>query len=187
MFFDENIGMADQLITIARHADGKIFSYTDSNNVSKAKKLKYALKYLFTGKKHHNTMCNLAFPIIADLIGGLAATAFNYVAIGTGTTNSAATDSALQTESKRKVCTPTLFTTTLTNDTLQFDVIFGQSGDGMSSTLAVTEVGVLNAATSGTLLVHFASTTVMATFTPNTSGTGDTFEAIVRIKNEQGS
>ena len=71
----------------------------------------------------------------------------------------------------------------MTNDTTQWDTIFGSS-DGLTGTIPITELGVLNASTGGTLLFHFASSTVMATITP---ATGDTFEGIVKIKNEQGS
>jgi hypothetical protein len=185
--FEDHQATVDWVKVIARNNKGEIIGVFDSRKRTRKQKISIILRRLFLGQKHHNTMTNSGFPVSGALIAGLTANPFIYVAIGTGTTPSAATDTALQTEVKRKSGTPTQITTTVTNDTVVWDVIFGQSGDGMSTTIAVTEIGVLNASSNGTLLTHFASSTVMATITPNTAGTGDTFEAIVHMKNEQGS
>ena len=84
--------------------------------------------------------------------GGEAA--FTYIAVGTGTTAAAAGDTALQTETStsglaRAAGTASRITTTKTNDTAQVSKQFSVSGS-----VAVTEYGLLNAASVGTLLAR---------------------------------
>ena len=83
--------------------------------------------------------------ILSDTQG--SKTAFDYIGIGTGTTAEAATDTALETEQMREQGTGTQTTTTVTNDTAHIEATFN-----ITSTLAITESGVLNSAASGTLL-----------------------------------
>ncbi len=185
MSFEGHEQMVDWVVGIRRDKNGEVLSVYDSRKKPTAKRVKNLLRYLLIGKKAHNTMTNAGFAVTSALIAGLTATAFTAVGIGTGTTNSAAGDTALQTETKRKAVTPTQTTTTVTNDTTVWDATFSNAVDGLTGTTAITEVGVLNSATTGgTLLVHFASSTVMATCV---WANGDTFEAIVKIKSEQGS
>lgn len=92
---------------------------------------------------------------IASRINGSGGeAAFTYIAVGTGTTAAAAGDTALQTESassglSRANSTASRVTTTTTNDTAQLQNTFSVTG-----TVAVTESGILNAASSGTLLAR---------------------------------
>jgi hypothetical protein len=183
----EHQGVIDYVVGITRNSRGEVTHIYDSRKRSRRNKIKNLIRYLLTGKKTHNTMTNASFAVLSGLTNGVNSTNFTYTAIGIGTTPSAATDTALQTEVKRKVGTQTQVTTTVSNDTAKWDTVFGVSGDGMSTTIAITEIGVYSASTGGTLLCHFASSTVMATISPNTSGTGDTFECIVYVKYEQGS
>lgn len=86
------------------------------------------------------------------LMGSGAPAAATYIAVGTGTTAAAAGDTTLQTETatsglSRVAGTASLVTTTTTNDTAQLTTTFTVSG-----TVAVTESGVFNASSSGTLL-----------------------------------
>lgn len=79
---------------------------------------------------------------------------FVYLAIGTGTTAAAAGDTALQTEittggGARASATATQVTTSVTNDTTQLVYTWN-----FTSTFAVTEEGILDAASSGNLLAH---------------------------------
>lgn len=80
---------------------------------------------------------------------------FVNIAIGTGTTAAAATDTALQTEittggGARGAATATQVTTTVTNDTTQLVKTFT-----FTSSFAVTEEGILdNASSGGNLLAH---------------------------------
>jgi hypothetical protein len=187
MFWEDKVRYSDQLITITRNSKGKIIKRTDSNHKSVSKHFRNLVVYALTGKKAHNTMCTAGFAIAAKLIAGIAATPFTYICIGTGVTGSAAGDTDMQTSVLKKSVTPTVTTTTVTGDTTVWDYVFGQSGDGLNTIYAITEVGIMNAASGVTMLAHFASATVLATFTPNTGGTGDTFEAIVKIKQEQGA
>lgn len=81
-----------------------------------------------------------------------APAAADYIAVGTGTNAFAAGDTALQTETSgsgltRAQGTVSLVTTTTTNDTAQVTKTFTVTG-----TVAVTESGVFNASSSGTLL-----------------------------------
>lgn len=94
---------------------------------------------------------------VAELIGTdttSTATAFDYIGVGTGTTAAAATDTALETEVTengltRAAGTGTIITTTTAGDTFQLVNTFSPT-----STYAVTESGVLNAASAGELLCH---------------------------------
>jgi len=93
---------------------------------------------------------------IADLIvGENSIAAFDYLACGTGTTAFAAGDTALGTEitdsglERVQDGTPTRTTTTVTNDTGVLNNTFSVTG-----TKTIGEVGVLNAASSGTLLAR---------------------------------
>lgn len=92
---------------------------------------------------------------IASRINGSGGeAAFTYIAVGTGATAAAAGDTTLQTESStnglsRANATASRVTTTVTNDTAQLVNTFSVTG-----TVAVTESGVLNAASTGTLLAR---------------------------------
>jgi hypothetical protein len=84
--------------------------------------------------------------------GGEAA--FTFIAVGTGTNAAAAGDTTLQAESStsglsRAAATASRVTTSVTNDTAQLVLTYTVTG-----TVAVTESGVLNAASVGTLLAR---------------------------------
>lgn len=86
--------------------------------------------------------------------------AFTYIAVGTGTNAASTADTALQTETStsglgRANGTISLITTSQTNDTAQVTNTFSVSG-----TVAVTESGVLNAASVGTLLCRQVFTAI---------------------------
>lgn len=100
-----------------------------------------------------NLITNAGFALVAGRINGSGSpAAATYIAVGTGTTAANVTDTALQTEItdsglERASATVSLVTTTVTNDTAQMVVTFTVTG-----TKAVTESGVLNASSSGSLL-----------------------------------
>ncbi len=90
--------------------------------------------------------------VAATIVADVAGNEFDYIAIGTGTNAAAATDTQLQTEissggGQRAGATGTRVTTSVTNDTAQFVVTYN-----FTSSFAVTESGVLNAASTGDLL-----------------------------------
>jgi hypothetical protein len=132
--YKELAGFRDRVILEHRDKDGNLIASRDS------------------GWQEHRCLTNTGFAEVAGLIladvGGIA---FDYIGIGTGTTAAAATDTALETEVKRKAGTGTRATTTVTNDTAQLVVTFA-AADTLSGTDAVTESGVLNASSAGTLL-----------------------------------
>jgi hypothetical protein len=107
----------------------------------------------------HRTISNLVTDAgragVASRINGSGAeAAFTYIAMGTGTTAANVADTQLQTELatsglSRANATASRVTTDTTNDTAQLVNTFSVSG-----TVAVTESGVLNAASVGTLLAR---------------------------------
>jgi len=129
----EKAGFRDRCILVHRDKNGKIIDKRD------------------TGWKT-NTLTNAGFAEVAGLMtADVGGTAFDYIAIGTGTTAPAATDTALEYETHRiggADVTGSQVTTTVTNDTMQLVGTFS----GYTGTEAVTESGVFNAAAGGTLL-----------------------------------
>jgi hypothetical protein len=102
-----------------------------------------------------NLVTNAGFALNAGLLSGVGSPAtVGYIALGTGTNAAAATDTALQAEIStgglaRAAATKSLVTTSVTNDTAQFLNTFTAS-----ASFAVTESGILNASSSGTLFAH---------------------------------
>lgn len=100
-----------------------------------------------------NLMTNAGFALVAGRINGSGSpAAATYIAVGTGATAASASDTTLQTESStsglsRAAGSVSLVTTTQTNDTAQVVVTFTVTGS-----VAVTESGLLNASSTGTLL-----------------------------------
>lgn len=100
-----------------------------------------------------NTITNTGKAESINLLGNVSTpAAFTYLAVGTGTTAAAATDTALQTEIvdsglARAAATVTRVTTTVTNDTLQLVKQWTATGAKV-----VTEAGAFNAASTGIIL-----------------------------------
>lgn len=89
---------------------------------------------------------------IADRMADAAESAMSHMAVGTGSTAAAAGDTALGTESARV----SLDSTTQTDDTVVYVATFG-AGTG---TAALTEAGILNAASGGTMLCRTVFSTI---------------------------
>jgi hypothetical protein len=81
---------------------------------------------------------------VASRMGGASANVMSHMAIGTGATAAAAGDTTLQTEAGRVALTSAVVST----NTIVYTATF-PAGTG---TGAITEAGVLNASSSGTLL-----------------------------------
>ena len=81
---------------------------------------------------------------VASRIKDTTATAMSHMAIGTGTTAAAAGDTALVSESARTALTST---TVSTNTVVYVDTFGAGTGTG-----AITEAGVFNASSGGTML-----------------------------------
>lgn len=120
----------------------------------------YGFRSFFTGMwsdkaVFSNLVTNAGFAGVASRINGAGSeAAFTYIAVGTGTTAAAVGNTTLETEItdsglERASATASRVTTDVTNDTAQLQVTFTVTG-----TKAVTESGVLNAASSGVLLAR---------------------------------
>lgn len=96
-------------------------------------------------------------------LGGSQPTEFNYIAVGTGTTSATAGDTALETEiGTRQQDTVPSFTSPGQGDL----VVTFAAGNGTGS---LTESGVFNAVTSGTMLAR-------TTFTAISKGASDALQ-----------
>jgi hypothetical protein len=128
-------------------------------------------------KNVSNLITNAGRGLISGLINGSGSpAAATFIAVGTGTTAAAAGDTALQTETatsglSRAAGTVSLITTSVTNDTAQVTKSFSVSGS-----VAVTEAGLLNAASVGTLLCR-------QVFTAINVANGDTLQITWKIQN----
>ena len=91
-----------------------------------------------------NLVVDDGLEFIASRMKDATATAMSHMAIGTGTTAAAAADSALGSEAARNALT----STTVTSNAVAYVASFA-AGEG---TGAITEAGILNAGSSGTLL-----------------------------------
>lgn len=99
-----------------------------------------------------NGITNAGFAQIALLAGDASATPFTYLALGESSTAFSASQTALVTEIttsglERVAATVSRVTTTQTNDTLQLYKLFTATG-----TKTVEEIGIFNAASTGTML-----------------------------------
>lgn len=102
-----------------------------------------------------NLITNAGMAAVAGLIlTDVSVNDFDYIAIGTGATAANATDTTLESEittggGARGTGVGTRVTTSVTNDTAQLVKTYT-----FTASFAVTETGVLNAASSGDLLCH---------------------------------
>ena len=95
-----------------------------------------------------NLITDAGLEEVAKLIGsGLNGTSFGYIAFGTGTTVEANTDTTLETEIDRVQATIELDTTNVSNDTVKLTATHTASG-----TEGITEYGIFNAGSGGTML-----------------------------------
>ncbi len=98
-----------------------------------------------------NLVVDAGLAFIASRMIGTAATVMSHMAVGTGTTAAADAQTTLVTESARVALTSsTQVTTTVANDSVQYVAAFGP-GVG---TAAITEAGLFNAASAGTMLAR---------------------------------
>ena len=118
-------------------------------------KIPFFLGHWSDRKVVRNLVTNAGFALNAGLLSGSGApAAVTYIALGTGTVAAAVTDTALGAEITtgglaRVAATVSLVTTTVANDTAQLLHTFSAT-----AAFAVTESGILNAATAGTLFAH---------------------------------
>jgi len=107
------------------------------------------------GRWHHNNVIvDTGKAEAAGLINGVTSGAFTYLAIGIGTTGEVHGDTALESEissggGSRASATCSRVTTTYTNDTAQWVYTWT-----FSSSFAVTESGIFDAASTGIMLAR---------------------------------
>lgn len=97
----------------------------------------------------HNLVVSTGLAYIASRMKDTTEAAMSHMAVGSGTAAAAAANSALGSELGRVALTSsTLVTTTVANDAVQYVATFG-AGTG---TGAVTEAGIFNDGSTGTML-----------------------------------
>lgn len=138
--------------------------------------------YWSNEKDAHNIITNVGNAAVAGMINGVGGVAtFASIGQGTGVTAVSATDTALQTGVTAggagdsgvhaiAAATASLVTTTTTNDTAQFVGTVSET-----ATIAITESGVFNATTNGTMLCH-------QTFSAVNVVSGDSLQFTWKIK-----
>ena len=100
-----------------------------------------------------NTIASAGKAEVSNLIGNVSSPSpFTYLALGTSSAAESASHTALQAEItdsglSRAAATVSRTTTTVTNDTVQYDKTWTASG-----AKTVEEIGIFNAASSGTML-----------------------------------
>lgn len=114
------------------------------------------------------TTTNLGMAEVASLIIG-SGTAYSSIAIGTGTTAFAATSTQLNNEYARASATASSVTSDVSGDTAQLVHQFS-----FTESKAITEAGVINHATTGTLLAA-------QTFSAVNIVSGDTLQITYKI------
>lgn len=97
----------------------------------------------------HNLVVDVGLAYIASRMKDATATAMSHMAVGTGTAAAADAQTALGTESARVALdSTTIVTTTVANDSIQYVATFSPG----VATAAITEAGIFNASSSGTML-----------------------------------
>lgn len=92
-----------------------------------------------------NLVVSSGLTFIASRMAGTSSSVMSHMALGSGTTNPAAGDTDLETMIAARVA---LTSTTPSNNTVAYVASFGAG----ISTGAITEAGIFNASTSGTML-----------------------------------
>lgn len=99
----------------------------------------------------YNMIMQVGLAYITSRMKDATATAMSHMAVGTGTTATANSQTSLVTESARVALTSTTqVTTTTTNDAIQYVATFSPG----VATAAITEAAILNAASAGTMLAR---------------------------------
>ena len=128
-----------------------------------------------------NGITNVGFAEVAGLIlTDVGGTPFDYIAIGTGTDAFDPTQTALISEVIRKAGSGSKTTTSVTDDTAQLVTTFS-SADGLSGSHSITESGVFNASSGGTMLCRQVFSALNIDW-----DAGDTLQVTWKIQIKQG-
>jgi hypothetical protein len=97
----------------------------------------------------HNLVVNTGLAYISSRMADTSQTVMSHMAVGTGTGTAGATDAALNSQIARVALdSTTIVTTVITSDSVQYVGIFSPG----TGTGAITEAGIFNAVTGGTML-----------------------------------
>lgn len=163
MGYKEKLGLKYGIDLVVRRKDGSVKQELHLGDIKDGVKREKA-----------GTILNAGMAAVAALIlNDVAEDDFDWLAIGTGTTTVVVTDTTLEYETHREAGTGTRVTTTVTNDTAQLVATF--SGYGGSE--AVTEIGMLNLASGGDLLMRQVHSALNIDW-----AAGDSYEATVKIQ-----
>jgi len=99
----------------------------------------------------HNIITDVGKQEVAKFINGISANIFNYIAIGTGLTGETILDTTLDTEVKRGLATLSYEASNKAKFIYTFTF-------GSGEIFAITEVGIFNVPSSGTMLNRFTTT-----------------------------
>jgi len=167
------IATKDNISVIVRGENGAVKKYFQHNGLGRLlMRLNIDLRNMLTGSmkgelNFSNLITNAGLAELSSLINGTTSPAsFDFLGIGTGTTAANATDTALVTEinqdgnptfsTRGAAGAASRTTTTVTNDTATIIRTFTIG----AFTPAITEVGLFNAATSGSLFARKVFTAV---------------------------
>jgi hypothetical protein len=102
-------------------------------------------------QEKHNLVVNTGLAQIISRLKDATTAVTSHMAVGTGTTPAAATQTTLITETARVALTSTtIVTTTIANDSIQYVATFSPG----TGTGALAEAGLFNAASAGTMLAR---------------------------------
>jgi hypothetical protein len=123
----ESLKLEGELEIIVKDKDGKVKEY----------------------RKIKNLVVSAGKAQVAGLINGSTSNPFTYIAVGTGTNPPSVNDTGLQNEVARASATVGRTTTNVTNDTATWSATFN-----FTSSYAITEAGIFNASSGGTMLAR---------------------------------
>jgi len=102
-----------------------------------------------TEQHEHNLVVNTGLAYISSRMYGTAQTVMSHMAVGTGSGTAGAADTALGSQIARVALdSSAIVTTVITNDSVQYVAIFSPG----TGTGAITEAGIFNDGTAGTML-----------------------------------
>lgn len=179
--FKENAGLRHGLDIVVRRKDGSIKDERHYGDIQDGVKRKIRdglftriIKRIQKKAIDQDLVVTAGKAAVAGLIlTDISVNDFDYLAIGTGVTGPVPGNTTLETETHRETGTGTRVTTTVTNDTAQLVHTF----TGYSGTEAVTEIGMLNAAAAGDLLMRQTFTALNVDWTA-----GDSIQMTVKIQ-----
>ena len=96
----------------------------------------------------HNLVVSTGLAYIASRMKDATATAMSHMAVGSGSTAAAAGDTTLTELGRVALTSTTIVTTSVTNDAVQYVATFPAA----TATGAITEAGIFNAGSAGTML-----------------------------------